>query len=812
MSFKLIKRRSFLLWLSVLVFLLGTVVYCGGTYLRLLILTNQAIDMRLQAAAGMVPQLLASDFHDRATRSNSISMKEELRNRVLINELVRLSNLRGAMTVVASGDNFFFSASSVGDAEASQRRSWYYYPYNDIPDALRSVYKEGGERFLEYTNEWGRFYSYCRRLESPGGVPYLVVVDLDAERRAELLRDAWYMPLLSVLWLLIVSAPGILLVFLMRRDLREANISLMEANETLEGQVTLQKDEIESVKDAIERERGELRWVRNLHRQSSAGLVVFNSDGQILDINEAGREILGLEPHGKIEQCVEDFIGTVGWATVQKQMESMTGADMPFVEETSYTRPDGSQRRISVRVGKISAVNESDEDLCYAYLSDITELAVSRNELNYMLYHDEKSGLLNTRGFLETIRQHLKEHNGMAPGVFVLTVNVKRTNAAFGTRVGDEALHEVARRLMAAADIGEVLGRLGGVDFALASYRTSSKEADEIAQRLLAVLDEPFCIGEHKFSLPGNIGVRIPPQSELVDDVVSKATIAAKEAKQRGRGSILSFNNVIRTSNIRNIEIEDWLREELACERRFQIYFQPIVDIATGRIRDVEALVRWLSPAGEWVSPELFIPIAENTGLIEPLSDVLFDVTAKNFLVLRGVLPDVNLSINISAVLFRCGQVASMLEKHLEAQGVNPGDVLLEITETAFIDDMQKCRETLLPLVDKGYSIAIDDFGTGHTSMSYLQKFPIHTLKIDKSFVQYIDQDQKDWSLVQAILRMSEVLKVTVIAEGIENREQERLLREWGCPLGQGYLYHRPIDLKTCLEMFRNTGGQLGHE
>ena len=128
--------------------------------------------------------------------------------------------------------------------------------------------------------------------------------------------------------------------------------------------------------------------------------------------------------------------------------------------------------------------------------------------------------------------------------------------------------------------------------------------------------------------------------------------------------------------------------------------------------------------------------------------------------------------------------------------------MLLEITETALIDDMDRAHDIIVPLVDRGYSLAIDDFGTGHTSISYLQKFPIHTVKIDKSFIHHIDQNENDWSVVQALLRMSEVLGVTVIAEGVENREQERLLREWGCPLGQGYLYHRPANMKTCLEVF----------
>ena len=797
MSYKLIAHRGRLLLISFLVFLSGTMLYCKYTWDVVEKHLSSDLDEELELAASMLPQIFTDDFHDRALAGDSISAEEDLRIRRRIEELARTFDLHCVRTVVRKGEDFFFTAFAGVEPEEARRRSWPCCPYDDISEAFKAVYETGDPVYTAYADDGEEHYSFCTRYISSGGVPYLAIVDFDAAKRNNIFSVAWKIPLFSCLWLFFIAMPSLYLILMLNRDISEANKSLIEANTTLEERVVRQSSE-------IEKSQHELEWVRELHQQSTSGLLVFGANGIILDINKAGMDILGLgtRPDGNL--TLAHLVGEKGWARIIGNAKDIQDSDEPLSYERFYTRPDGSRRKLAARLGRVS---QTDEDpLYYMYLLDLTELDLSREKLRYVLQHDEGSGLLNNAGFREMIKARMADRDGVPPSVFVMAVNVKRTNAAFGIRVGDVALLEVARRLNALARPEELLGRLSGVDFAVATYDIVSSEAvEELSRRLLSVLDDPFIVGDHKFGLYGSVGVRIPTENDDVDDVISKAAIAAKEAKQKGRSSVVSFDNVIRERNIRNIEIEDWLREELDREKSFQIFFQPIVDIATettGRIRDVEALVRWLSPAGEWISPDLFIPIAENSGLIEPLSEVLFDVSARNFLALRQVLPDVNLSLNISANLLHRELVGPMLERQLESHGVKPKDVLLEITETAFIDDLERVHDILIPLVNKGYSVAIDDFGTGHSSIAYLQKFPIHTVKIDKSFIQYIDQNQEDWGVVQALLRMSEVLRVTVIAEGVENREQERLLREWGCPLGQGYLYHRPADLKTCIDVF----------
>lgn len=245
MSFKLIERRVHLFVISILAFLIGTVIYYKYTWDVVGNLLSTDLNARLEAAAGMVPQVLARDFHDRAVSGNSISREEELRNREHINNLVRTFGLHYAQSVAKEGEKFFFTAPTVTETESTQRRSWYFYPYNDIPELFKEVYETGHAAYTTYTDEWGMHYALCKRFMSPGGKPYLVIVDFDADKRTMILAQGWKLPLLSVLWLLFIASPGVYLLFLMNRDISEANKSLSEANTSLEEQIARQSSELE---------------------------------------------------------------------------------------------------------------------------------------------------------------------------------------------------------------------------------------------------------------------------------------------------------------------------------------------------------------------------------------------------------------------------------------------------------------------------------------------------------------------------------------------------------------------------------------
>ena len=420
-------------------------------------------------------------------------------------------------------------------------------------------------------------------------------------------------------------------------------------------------------------------------------------------------------------------------------------------------------------------------------------------KITTMTHHDLFTGLLNREGFLLQMKE-MGKRGDKTPAVFVFVVrDFKRINEALGIAGGDEVLWAISQRLKEALLTGEALARIGGVEFALASAGTvETQDGLRIAQRLLDVLAAPFIIAEREFYFSGNVGVALALPEKTPEENLSCASIAAIEAKRTERGRILFYDAGLQNRSIQTIELEALLRQAIK-ERSFTIYFQPIVELESGRICGVEALARWFRSDGSSISPADFIPLAESTGLMYSLSEILFTLSGEGFLRIKQDVPDFFLSLNISAVLFGENSVEDLLVNHFESTGIAPADVILEITETALIADMEKCKEVLERLVKRGYSIAIDDFGVGNSSISYLQKFPIKKLKIDQSFVKNIGDPGVDWTLIRAILSMSRVLHIEVVAEGVETPRQEEFLRKLKCAQGQGYFFYRPMDAESSL-------------
>ncbi len=794
-------KRSYLKWilLSIMVFALGVTLYYRCMWLGDREAVLRSVDDRLSVAADLVPMLLSGDFHDRAVGPESVSLEEELLNRRRFNEFVEIEGLRYAQTLVRLGGKFYFSASTVSRKEARDRGSWYFYPYDDAPESLGLVYDTGQAAFLDYRDRWGEYRSLCKRFFSPGGIPYLVLVDMGARSVNNLLAQSLYKMLVSAFSILLMMSPLGCILCLLGLNLREANARLEEANRGLSKQVAAQRDWLFDVESAVRQEQDKLEQVQELHQNSLAGFLTFDGDGKILEINQTALGILGVPPERKGQISLAEFGGPFFWDRLSRQIQNAEVRDEEsFSEEIGVHRLDGTPAVLLMRVG--IGPRESDEPLYYASFVDISEMKSNQEQLRYLAYHDDLSGLLNRMG-LRKVLMDKADLYGRSPSVFVLAVrNFKRINAALGASTGDSVLAELAKRLGDILNPGEELARLGGMEFAMASFGIITREESEAAaRRLLSALDEPFLLGGRKFMLSGSLGVMMASDSGTVDETMSGAALAAAESKRRERGCILFFSDRLKTRSVKSIEMENALREAILQEN-FKVVFQPIVAIRSRRTRGVEALVRWTGSDGKPVSPEDFIPMAEETGMMPSLSEVLFRMTARAFLELRQAVPGIYLSLNVSAVLFHDRLVESMLQDAVEGQGILPSEVLLEITETALIANMEDCRDTLVRLNGKGYTIAIDDFGAGNSSISYLQNFPISKLKIDKSFVQRIVSHGEDWTLVRAILRMSEVLQVDVVAEGVETEEQEQLLDRLNCPLGQGYLYYRPMDLETCLK------------
>ena len=810
MTVQLLKRRKELIVGSLLFFVIAVGVYYLLSWQEKKKDLLSSVDARLILAAETIPLLLEPDFHDRALSPDSISLKEELRNRKYFNTFVDFSGLIYAQTIVKQGDVFYFSAPTVTEKEAIERESWYFHPYDDIPAEFREAYITGQTVYLDYRDQWGAYRSICRPQVSEGGRRYLVVADISMESVYAELKKAKASPIATALFILLLVSPLVYSLMKLMADLGTINADLKNAKQRLEKRVGVQQSQIANTELALNKNRGKLVLFQSLNQQSLSGIIVFDREENILEVNKTALKMLAPGRETPSELKISSIWGK---DFVESNLLSVKSGQFKHTQNniTEYSIKNcyGTPMTVMARVG-ILHVGKEKEPRFFISFYDVTEVKKNQDKLDYIAHHDPSTALLNREGLLLRMKEMVEQRN-CAPAVLVFVVrDFKRINEALGTDVGDEVLCAIARRLKEVLLHGEELARLGGVEFAVALNEIAYEGAGlRAAERFLNVLKAPFLAGESEFYLSGNIGITLLQYDRTPEKNLSDAVIAAVEAKRTGRGRILFYDAKLQARSIQAIELESLLHSAIL-QKSFTVYFQPIVDIQSGKISGVEALARWFLQDGRSVSPADFIPLAETTGLIHPLSEILFALSGEGFLQLRQADPSLYLSLNISPALLEDNTVEKLLILFLEKTGIDPQDVVLEITETSFIADLENCRAALERLVARGYWIAIDDFGVGNSSISYLQNFPIKKLKIDQSFVRSIAAPDADWTLIRGILSMSEVLRIGVVAEGVETPRQEELLKELRCPQGQGYLYYRPMDVQTCFAALRASCASKG--
>jgi diguanylate cyclase (GGDEF)-like protein len=362
-------------------------------------------------------------------------------------------------------------------------------------------------------------------------------------------------------------------------------------------------------------------------------------------------------------------------------------------------------------------------------------------------------------------------------------------NDSLGYRVGDELLIAAARRLRELAPAAATLGRVGSDEFALIMSVDNPPAAAEAANAVMNGLAEPFMIGEQKVQIGACVGLALAPRDgENRDEIMRRAELALRAAKRRGRGTLMGFDLAIEQEFQDRLFITRALRHAIA-EDALEVHYQPIVSSSTLRVLGVEALLRWRHRTRGEIQPEVFIPIAEQAGLMPQLGEF----------VLRRAIADAarwkNLfvSINLSPLQVRDPRLVDLVASILKHTGMAPGRVLLEVTEGVLIDDPENAIARLNRLRALGVKIALDDFGSGYSSLRYLQRFPIDKLKIDKSFVAPLGKSGSAGVIIQAIIALGRALNLVVLAEGVETEEQRMLLRLAGCDEMQGHLFSKPL-------------------
>ncbi|MGH7205433.1 MAG: putative bifunctional diguanylate cyclase/phosphodiesterase [Nitrospiraceae bacterium] len=430
--------------------------------------------------------------------------------------------------------------------------------------------------------------------------------------------------------------------------------------------------------------------------------------------------------------------------------------------------------------------------------------------------YDSLTGLPNRLQFRRLVSKGLA-HTGYAKHqIAILSLDLdgfKLINDTLGYRVGDQLLKGVAARLKQCLEKSHTLARHGGDEFIiLLEDASSSEQVARLAKEIIGTIAPAFRLADREIFITTSIGIALYPQDAGdADSLIKNADAAMSRAKQQGKNVYQFYSADMNTIAYERLELENSFRKALAREEIVS-YYQPQVELATGRIVGLEALARWKHPDLGLVSPTQFISIAEETGLIVPLGDWMLRKTCTQVNAWHdGALPTVKLTVNLSARQLKQPNLVEMVSQTLQETGLNPKYLELELTESILMQDTELNSGTLRELKSLGIRLSIDDFGTGYSSLSYLKRFPIDTLKIDQTFIRDITTSHDAEVIVTAIIAMARALKLKVIAEGVENEAQLALLGELGCHEAQGFVHSQPLPAAEMEELMRKWPSRHEH-
>ncbi len=453
-------------------------------------------------------------------------------------------------------------------------------------------------------------------------------------------------------------------------------------------------------------------------------------------------------------------------------------------------------------------------------LQDITVRKESEERTRFLADHDELTGLPNRSLFKQSLAQAIQraERNRNFMSVLFLDLDrFKNINDSLGHETGDEVLRAVAERLTGCVRQVDLVARFGGDEFAvLIEGLTAEDQAGAVARKIIEALAKPLVLAGRQYRPGASIGISTyPSDGRDVLSLQKNADIAMYRAKEDGRGRFQFYSEQLNTHSIQRLEFESNLSGALN-NKEFVLYYQPKVELATGRIAGVEALIRWVSPQFGMVSPADFIAIAEETGLIVPMGRwVLQTACVQNRAWQKGGLPPLRIAVNISARQLADKGLVNFIVDTMARTGLTAESLELEITESAVMSNQEHAEKVLSQFKSLGFHLSMDDFGTGYSSLAYLKRFPFDTVKIDQSFIRGIPGNRDDCAIVEAILAMAQSLELKVVAEGVETQEQSDFLRNLGCDQFQGYLFSKPIPSAEIVAllyktMTRNAAAQAG--
>ena len=571
--------------------------------------------------------------------------------------------------------------------------------------------------------------------------------------------------------------------------------------------------------DVTERreQEGRLHLMRRMLESIDEGVVAFDQRGRVIWSNPSCERITGYcekqlcgKPIGMLYPTSQGVMALKGATEALKQNGYWRG-EMPARTSQGHSYPQ-KLSLAQVRSGEGGLQEQSGYTV--AVFSDITEEKKREEHINYLANHDTLTRLPNRAAFssaLDASIERAKRKPGTKVAVMFIDLDhFKKVNDTLGHAIGDKLLIEVAERLKDSLRHGDFISRLGGDEFTvIIENLKTAKDAETSAKKILENLSRNYAsLGEHEIRVTPSIGICLYPDDAMdTQSLIKRSDQAMYQAKNHGRGTLRFFSPEINAQDIEHLMLENRLRKALE-SRSIQLFYQPKVEFRTGKLKGFEALARWMDPVNGYMSPEVFIPIAEETGLIMELGQwALREACTQLALWQMNGHSDLEMAVNLSPLQFRDGDLISELSVIIEETGINPACLQLELTETALTHDNEGTKRILGQLKGLGVSLAIDDFGTGHSSLARLKDMPVDVLKIDKSFVDGVPGDQSSEAICKAVVGLGRSMGMKIVAEGVETEKQAEFLAAAGADQAQGYLYSKPMSHADMELLLNKTGG-----
>lgn len=551
---------------------------------------------------------------------------------------------------------------------------------------------------------------------------------------------------------------------------------------------------------------------RSLFEQNSDFIFSLDLDGRFQTIHPMCEKITGYKP--------EELSGQPFYSLFPKKQVARW---MPFIDKARRGIPQNFDIEMQHKEGQIINLNVTcganfrDDRIVGVYViaKDITERKNAAKVIHHMAFYDSLTDLPNRRLFNERLEAALLEAsvNKSLSAVILLDLDsFKFINDSLGHDFGDKVLKTISSQIESCIGKKDTLARLGGDEFILLLPNMSDRlQASSTADKILEALGQPFSIDEHELMITTSMGIAIYPDDGTdVETLIKHADTAMYMSKEKGKNNYKFFSVDMKNEFFRKLDMQKHLKKALEQEQ-FILHYQPQLDIGTGRVEGVEALIRWVHPEKGLIFPGEFIAIAEETGLIIEIGDWVLKAACGQAKAWQdaGYKP-LPISVNLSLRQFQDEQLAAKIAMLLEISGLDPKWLELEITESIFMEDVDSIMKTLNQLKLMGLNIVIDDFGTGYSALSYLTRIPTDKLKLDKSFVQNIGYNPRESAIAAALINLAHTLNIKVVAEGVDTGEKLGFLIDKHCDSIQGYLFSPPVPVESFGEFLSNDYKEFG--